>query len=115
MKPSYDGPPRPQKAPGALTYTLEKWIIKRREGEATVHLHGENRGKKHIEIMTLKLLAGETDAELVSCAAWVSTSRWFLDHRANVTHFRGKFDPRPNDRFLETLPDQASISSSTDA
>jgi hypothetical protein len=105
----------PPKRMNAPTYHLHHWAIsKHQNGTATIHLHGEHWGKKHIEYVPLAFLPGETDQELIRCAAWISPNKWHIEMGVNISQFGGKFNAALDDRLRSTLPEQSQISSSGD-
>lgn len=110
------GTQAPPKAWNAPAYELHSWnIIKHPQNEtATVSLRGKRGGKWHIEHVPLSVLPGETDQELIRCAAWISPSKWHIPMPVNISQFGGRFDAPLDDRLFATLPEQSAISVSSD-
>jgi hypothetical protein len=103
------------KAINASTYQLVHTVIRKHGDTATVHLHGrDRRGRSRIEYVPLRFLPGETDAELVRCAAWMSPNKWTVPFGQNIQQYGGKFSAALDDRLLGTLTDPSQISSSSD-
>src|SRR5438309_1433161 len=108
----------PVHKPGKLYHLYHLNIRKHQNGTATIHLHGEHRSlfgrtSKRIEYITVKFLPGETDAELVRCAAWMSPNKWKIPFSTNISQFSGKFYQPLDDRLKSTLTDPSQISSSS--
>ncbi len=112
--------PPPPKKPYAPTYFLYYHVIHKHEGSATIHLHGIRTTpfsgqQKHIEYISLKFLPGETDAELIRCAVWMSPNKWRVPFGKNISQFAGKFYAPLDERLRSTLTDPSQISSAGNA
>ena len=103
----------------AETYQLVHWVIKEHPSEpkATVHLHGERKKflggvDKHIDYVTVGLIEGETDPEIIRCAVASSPNQWKMTFGKNVSYFGGHFSYPLDARLMDTLTDPSKVSSS---
>lgn len=103
----------PMKPVGAPTYYLRHYVIRKHRDAATVHLHGVRSWPltgKRIEYITVRFLEGESDLDLLRCAAWMSPCIWRVPWFQNITQYQGKWNAPLEARLQTTLTDPSQIS-----
>jgi len=93
----------------APVYQFSRYDVYRHDDTATIYLYGEHRKQQHDERIIVKVLPGETDAELVRSAVAKSPNRWTISYSLNTSLFRGKFTAKLDKRLEATLIDNVSV------
>ncbi len=97
----------------APVYQFSRYDVYRHDDTATIYLYGEHRKQQHDERIIVKVLPGETDAEIVRSAVAKSPNRWTISYSLNTSLFRGKFTAKLDKRLEATLIDDVSVATST--